>query len=83
MIRGRIKLAFLALAAFAVASPIAAQDLSFDAYIQLVVAKARAEGVSEPTIRRMTAGLTPNQRVIELDRDQPGAPSQLYSRMTL
>ncbi|MGH6785327.1 MAG: lytic murein transglycosylase [Novosphingobium sp.] len=59
-------------------APLAAQaDGSFEGYIQLVSAKARAEGVSESTIAAMTAGLTPNQRVIELDRSQPassGAP---------
>ena len=53
-----------------------AQSLSFDAYLQLLKARARAEGVSEPTIERMTAGLTPNQRVIELDRAQPGTPTR-------
>lgn len=52
-----------------------AQELSFDAYLQLLIARARAEGVSEPTIQRMTDGLTPNQRVIELDRAQPGTPT--------
>lgn len=57
------------------ATPAAAQDMPFDAYMQLVIAKARAEGVSESTIARMTAGLTPNQRVIELDRAQPGSSS--------
>ncbi len=65
-------------AAFALAFPGApsqAQDLPFDAYLQLLIARARAEGVSEPTIQRMTAGLTPNMRVIELDRDQPGSAS--------
>ncbi len=51
------------------------QDLPFDAYMQILVARARAEGVSEPTIQRMTVGLTPNSRVIELDRAQPGTPS--------
>ncbi len=56
--------------------PIQAQDLSFDAYVQLLIAKARGEGVSEVTLQRMTAGLTPNQRVIELDRDQPGTPTR-------
>ena len=56
--------------------PIQAQDLSFDAYVQLLIAKARGEGVSEATLQRMTAGLTPNQRVIELDRDQPGTPTR-------
>lgn len=56
-------------------TPVQSQSLSFDAYLQLLVARARAEGVSEPTIRRMTAGLTPNMRVIELDQAQPGTPS--------
>jgi len=56
----------------AVAQP---AGLSFDAYLQQVQAKARSEGVSEATIRAMTAGLTPNYRVIELDRGQPGTPS--------
>ncbi|MGQ7829105.1 lytic murein transglycosylase [Altererythrobacter sp. Z27] len=49
--------------------------LSFDAYLQLLIARARAEGVSEPTIQRMTEGLTPNDRVIRLDRSQPGTPT--------
>lgn len=57
------------------AAPLAAQDMSFDAYLQLLMARARAEGVSEATIQRMTAGLTPNQRVIELDQTQPGSSS--------
>ncbi len=51
-------------------------NLSYDAYLQLLIARARAEGVSEPTLRRMTAGLTPNQRVIQLDRGQPGKPTR-------
>lgn len=46
---------------------------SFDAYLESLRARARAEGVSEPTIQRMTAGLTPNERVIQLDRNQPGS----------
>lgn len=48
---------------------------SFAAYVQLLAARARAEGVSEATIRRMTYDLTPNERVITLDRGQPGTPS--------
>ncbi len=51
-------------------------DLSFDAYLQLLIARARAEGVSEGTLRRMTEGLTPNERVIRLDRGQPGTPTR-------
>lgn len=65
--------------AFALALPAAPataqQDLSFDAYVQLLIAKARAEGVSEATLARMTAGLEPNDRVIRLDRAQPGSPT--------
>ncbi|NNC52648.1 MAG: lytic murein transglycosylase, partial [Erythrobacter sp.] len=57
------------------AAPAAAQDMSFDAYLQLLIARARAEGVSEATLQRMTADLSPNMRVIELDRDQPGTPT--------
>ena len=57
------------------AAPLAAQDMSFDAYLQLLMARARAEGVSEATLSRMTQGLTPNQRVIELDQTQPGSSS--------
>ena len=45
---------------------------TFDGYVQLLGAKARGEGVSESTIAAMTAGLTANPRVIELDRGQPG-----------
>lgn len=76
MIFGRL---FAALAAIALALPaapaFAQSGLSFDAYLQVLIARARAEGVSEPTIRRMTAGLTPSSRVIELDRGQPGGSS--------
>ena len=51
-------------------------NLSFPAYLETLKARARAEGVSEATIRRMTAGLTPNDRVIRLDRGQPGSPTR-------
>ena len=67
--------AFLAVLTTSATSPdhASAQDLSFDAYIATVKAKARAEGVGENTLQRMTAGLQPNRRVIELDRSQPGS----------
>lgn len=45
----------------------------FQAYLQFLSARARAEGVSEPTIQAMTEGLTYNSRVIALDRAQPGS----------
>jgi lytic murein transglycosylase len=51
-----------------VALPACAQGGSFDAYMQQVAAKARAEGVSESSIA-ILGGLTPNDRVIALDRD--------------
>ena len=54
----------------------ASDGIGFDAYLELLKARARAEGVSEATLRRMTAGLTPNDRVIRLDRGQPGSPTR-------
>lgn len=53
----------------------AQERMDFDSYLQILSARARAEGVSEPTIQRMTAGLEPNYRVIELDQSQPGSSS--------
>ncbi len=53
----------------------AQEGVGFDAYLQLLSARARAEGVSEATIQRMTSGLEPNYRVIELDQSQPGSSS--------
>ncbi|NOW48613.1 lytic murein transglycosylase [Novosphingobium sp. SG751A] len=50
-----------------------ASPAGFDAYMQLLAARARGEGVSEATIQAMTTGLTYNPRVIQLDRSQPGA----------
>ncbi len=69
----------LALSAFTLAAPVVpatAQDMSFDAYMQILIARSRAEGVSEATLQRMTSGLTPNMRVIELDQSQPGSPQR-------
>src|SRR6478752_1229297 len=47
---------------------------SFTAYVRQLSAEARSQGVSESTISAMTAGLTPNSRVIALDRSQPAGP---------
>jgi len=52
-----------------IALPACAQDNSFGAYMQQVAAKARAEGVRERTLNEVLFVLTPNQRVIALDRD--------------
>ncbi|TAD85962.1 MAG: lytic murein transglycosylase [Sphingomonadales bacterium] len=73
-------LALAALAAFGappVSAPVAAQvsrdGIPFDAYLEQLRSRARSEGVSEATLARMTAGLTPNPRVIALDNNQPGS----------
>lgn len=59
-----------------------ADGIPFEAYLELLKARARAEGVREETIERMTAGLTPNPRVIALDSNQPGsATSRGYPSM--
>jgi lytic murein transglycosylase len=57
----------------AMAQMAGSDGLTFDAYLELLKARARGEGVSETTIARMTAGLTPNPRVIALDNNQPGS----------
>ncbi|AOL23524.1 lytic murein transglycosylase [Erythrobacter litoralis] len=63
------------------ATPLRAQveavdNVDFDTYVGQLAARARAEGVSEATVRRMTAGLSPDPRVIRLDRGQPGSPTR-------
>ncbi|VVT15581.1 lytic murein transglycosylase [Erythrobacter sp. EC-HK427] len=71
MISKPLRLAALAIAAsLAFATQANAQTQSFDAYLETVAAQARAEGVSQRTIDAVFTGLTPNNRVIELDRDQ-------------
>ena len=47
-------------------------DSSFAGYMSYVAQKARGQGVSQRTIDAVIPGLTPNQRVIDLDRSQPG-----------
>ena len=49
------------------------QDQGFAAFVQLLAARARADGVSEATIQSMTSGLVYDPRVISLDRSQPGS----------
>ena len=76
-IAASLGLASLGIAGFsaAVAQP-SQRPLSFDAYVELLKAKARAEGVKEATLERMTRGLSVNQRVIDLDRGSPGSPTR-------
>lgn len=60
------------LAAVPAAAQAPAGESGFQGYLQLLSARARAQGVSEATIARVVPGLTFNPRVIELDRTQPG-----------
>ncbi|MFS0771302.1 lytic transglycosylase domain-containing protein [Sphingomonas sp. 1P08PE] len=86
MLRSLGYLASLLLASSAVIiPPAAAQDGTvaeapvsvidpFRQYLDQVRTRAIAQGVSGATIDRELAGLTVNQRVIDLDRRQPGNP---------
>ncbi|MBB5708017.1 lytic murein transglycosylase [Sphingopyxis panaciterrulae] len=59
-------------------APVHAQasgNAGFDAYVQSLWPKAQAKGVSRATFDRVTAGLQYNARVVALDRDNLGAPS--------
>jgi len=67
---------FLAISAPAFAQFQARDGIDFDVYVDQLKARAKAEGVSEATLARMTAGLTPNARVIRLDQGQPGKPTK-------
>jgi lytic murein transglycosylase len=75
--RFRLRLiGFAAIASLAFApSAVSPQELSFDAYMQLVAAKARAQGVNESAITTVLSGLQPSQRVIALDRDNTTSPN--------
>lgn len=83
-LHGRLSFVFKLLAAIvmplALVAPASAQydseEAGFQGYLQLLAARARSEGVSEPTIASALAGLTFNPRVIALDRSQPGGGPQ-------
>ncbi len=70
------KAGFAALLAMTAGGSASAQDESgFQAYLQGVGARARAEGVRQATIDSVLPTLTYNPRVVELDRQQPGTSS--------
>ena len=71
MIPASLRLPVIAFAlALAGSHPIAAQQQQgFSAYLETVAAKARGEGVRQATIDAVFTGLTPNDRVLALDRD--------------
>ncbi|RPF70266.1 lytic murein transglycosylase [Aurantiacibacter spongiae] len=63
----------LAAALLFAASPANAQEMSFSGYLAQVAEHARNEGVSQATIQQVLSGLTPNMRVLELDRENVGS----------
>ncbi|TPG14267.1 lytic murein transglycosylase [Sphingomonas oligophenolica] len=68
--------AAIAAVALAFGGPVAAQDESgFQSYLSTLRQQAAAAGVSERTSAAVFPTLTLNQRVIELDRGQPGGTS--------
>jgi len=78
MIRKSLVLAMALATGITVApSDLRAQEQSFEAYLDSVAAKARAEGVRDATISEVFADLTPNNRVIELDRDNVTSSGRL------
>jgi lytic murein transglycosylase len=65
----RLARTLAALSLIAATGSAAAQDMTFDTYLQQVASRARAEGVRDSTIQAALTGLAPNPRVIALDRD--------------
>lgn len=65
--------ALIALAGPAAAQDEVSQDSGFQTYLQSLASRAIAQGVRPDTALTTLAGLTLNQRVIDLDRAQPGS----------
>lgn len=64
--------AFAALLCFVVAAtPAAAHDPSFSAWLEKLRGEAASQGVSQATLAAALSGLQPIPRIIELDRSQP------------
>src|SRR5690606_3446960 len=78
-LRKLLRYGALALAALTASVPAKAQNASFEAYLASVASKARAEGVRQSSIDMVFRGLTPNQRVIDLDRDNISSGSTTTS----
>ncbi len=79
MIKRLLNSAALLLASASLGSTAQAQSESFDNYLNSVAAKARSEGVRQTTIDLTFRGLTPNSRVLELDRDNVSSGSSSTS----
>jgi membrane-bound lytic murein transglycosylase B len=62
---------FLLLLALCANAPGRAAEQTFDAWLKAFRKDAAAAGITKETLDRALAGLKPNPRVIELDRNQP------------
>ncbi|MEO6152118.1 MAG: lytic murein transglycosylase [Croceibacterium sp.] len=60
---------FAAVAVVGPTGPAAPQDGGFQSYLQQVGARAQGQGVSAATVQSMLGDLTPNDRVMALDRE--------------
>ena len=67
-----MRVLLILLMALFMASPALAKP-SFDAWLKNFKQKAAKEGISESTLTIALANLTPNEKVIDLDRNQPGS----------
>ncbi len=70
MLTRRLALASTAAACLAPAAA-AAQERSFGRFVEGVMQEARRAGIRDATLQAAFAGVGPNSRVIELDRNQP------------
>lgn len=61
---------FAGLAGSTASAQPAGETLSFEAYLQSLRAKAAVRGISQTTFNTVTSSLTPNPRVVQLDRNQ-------------
>lgn len=67
----RFALCAAAVAMFAFAASARAQDSNFEVWMLALKMEARSAGISQATIDTALSGVTPIQRVTELDRKQP------------
>ncbi|EGD58618.1 lytic murein transglycosylase [Novosphingobium nitrogenifigens DSM 19370] len=63
-----------------VVAPADAGASGFPAFLQLLAARARGEGVREQTIRDVISGMTFDPDVVRHDRSQPGGPPSSIPR---
>ena len=60
-----------AIVAASIPRVVAAQDPAFETWLEQLRAEALRRGISKATVTKALAGITPLQRVIKADRNQP------------